>query len=325
MDGGTTQNVGAVMRPLSLAGPTAIILLCTFNGERFLDEQLNSLRRQSFANWKLIASDDGSSDCTRSILQAFKNAQEPGKVEIIDGPQRGAPANFLFLACREGLASDYYAFCDQDDIWEADKLARAISTLERMDADVPAVYGSRTRLIDAAGRDTGLSPLFSKAPTFRCALVQCIAGGNTMVFNQKARELLVFGGADVIVPSHDWWLFQVVSACGGVLHYDAFPSVRYRQHVQNAMGSNMGLVARLRRLLMLGQGCFRRWSELNVAALARLRPRMSAENRQSFDLFCEARQQPLVQRAAMFVQAGLYRQTLLGNLGLAAAVVFGKI
>jgi glycosyltransferase involved in cell wall biosynthesis len=312
MGGGTAEDVGAVTRPRSPAGRVATILLCTFNGERFLVEQLDSLQRQSFTNWKLIASDDGSSDRTRSILQDFKNSQVAGKVEIIDGPRRGAAANFLFLACQEGLASDYYAFCDQDDIWEVDKLARAISALEQIDSDVPAVYGSRTSLIDASGREIGLSPLFSKPPTFRCALVQSIAGGNTMVFNQKARELLVFGGADVTVPSHDWWLFQVVSACGGHVHYDTFPSVRYRQHAENVIGANMGFAARLRRLRMLGQGRFRHWSDLNIAALARLRPRMSAENRQSFDLFCEARQRPLLQRAAMFAQAGFYRQTLGG-------------
>jgi glycosyltransferase involved in cell wall biosynthesis len=325
MGGGTNQSVGAVMGRQSPAGRIATILLCTLNGERFLVEQLDSLQRQSFVNWKLIASDDGSSDRTRSILQDFKNSQETGKVEIIDGPGRGAAANFLFLACREGLAGDYYAFCDQDDIWEADKLARAISTLEQMDAGVPAVYASRTRLIDATGRDIGLSPLFSRAPTFRCALVQSIAGGNTMVFNQSARELLKFGGADVIVPSHDWWLYQVVSACGGHVHYDAIPSVHYRQHAENVIGSNMGFAACMRRLRMLGQGRFRHWSDLNVAALARLRPRMTAENRRIFDLFCKARQQPPLQRAAMFARAGLYRQTVFGNLGLAVAVAFGKI
>lgn len=318
MDVGNAQIGGAADR-------TVTILLCTLDGERFLDEQLESIRQQSFTNWKLIASDDGSSDRTRSILQAFKDAHEPGKVEIIDGPRRGAAANFLFVACREDHDSDYYAFCDQDDIWEADKLAHAIGILERTDGRGAAVYGSRTRLINAAGREIGLSPLFSRAPTFRCALVQSIAGGNTMVFNQKARELLAFGGVDVIVPSHDWWLFQLVSACGGEMHYDPVPSVRYRQHGQNVIGANTGFTACLRRLRMLGQGRFRHWSDLNVAALTRMRRRMTPENRQIFDLFCRARQRPAMQRATLFAQAGLYRQILLGNFGLAVAVAFRKI
>jgi glycosyltransferase involved in cell wall biosynthesis len=315
---------GAAAGPFD-SGHTATILLCTFNGERFLDEQLASLDVQTFTRWRLVVSDDGSTDDTLSILQAFKSAHAPGKVEIIDGPRRGAAANFLFLACRRNPVSEYYAFCDQDDVWEADKLARAVSVLEQTPAGVAALYGSRTSLIDESGKRIGLSPLFPKMPTFRSALVQSIAGGNTMVFNRKARELLAFCGPDVTVPSHDWWLYQVTSACDGIVHYDAWPSVRYRQHNHNVIGSNTGFAARLRRLQMLGQGRFRHWSDLNVVALRRLHPRMSAENRQVFDLFRAARDRPLLQRAKMFAQAGVYRQTLLGNLGLAAAVVLKKI
>jgi glycosyltransferase involved in cell wall biosynthesis len=310
---------------IGVAAPAVTILLCTLNGERFLAEQLASLRSQTFKNWKLIASDDGSSDRTRSVLLGFQKSFESGKVEIVDGPRRGAPANFLSLACKGGLASEYYAFCDQDDVWETDKLSRALALLERAGSDTQALYGSRTRLIDENGREIGCSPLFLRRPTFRSALVQSIAGGNTMVFNQKARELLVFCGADLNVASHDWWLYQVVSACGGQVYYDARPSVRYRQHAGNLIGSNLGWAACMRRFHMLQHGRFRYWADLNVAALTRLRPRMNAENQRIFDLFCEARHRPLLPRAAMFAQAGVYRQTLLGNAGLAAAVMLGKI
>jgi glycosyltransferase involved in cell wall biosynthesis len=305
--------------------PAVTILLCTRDGERFLGEQLASLERQTFKNWKLIASDDGSRDRTRSILAAFQKSFEPGKVEIIDGPRRGATANFLFQACAENLVSKYYAFCDQDDVWDPDKLERAIGTLERIDPDIPALYGSRTRLIDEAGNEIGFSPLFHKRPEFRSALVQSIAGGNTMVFNQKARELIGFCGADVDVPSHDWWLYQVIAACGGYVHYDPYPAVRYRQHAHNVIGANMSWTARMHRLQMLQKGRFRHWEDLNVAALARLRPRMSAENRRIFDLFRKARHEPLLRRATIFAQSGVYRQTTLGNLGLVAAVVLNKI
>jgi glycosyltransferase involved in cell wall biosynthesis len=309
----------------SARGPAVTILLCTLNGERFLAEQLASLEWQTFKNWRLIASDDGSSDATKSILLAFQKSLQPGKVEIIDGPRRGAAANFLFQACGENLAGDYYAFCDQDDVWEADKLSRAIDGLEQVAPGIPALYGSRTRLIDKDGNEIGFSPLFRKKPEFRSALVQSIAGGNTMVFNKIARELVAFCGADLDVPSHDWWLYQVVSACGGQVRYDAYPSVRYRQHAHNVIGANKGWTARMRRLRMLQRGRFRHWQDLNVAALARLRPRMCAENQRIFGLFRQAREQPLLERVAIFAQTGVYRQTLLGNMGLVAAVALNKI
>jgi len=309
----------------SATSPVVTILLCTLNGERFLAEQLASLERQTLKNWKLIASDDGSWDRTKSILLTFQKSCQPGKVEIIDGPQRGAAANFLFQACAENLASEYYAFCDQDDVWDADKLERAIDALEHTGPSTPALYGSRTRLIDEAGNEIGFSPLFLRKPEFRSALVQSIAGGNTMVFNQKARELVVSCGAEVDVPSHDWWLYQVTAACGGQMYYDAYPLVRYRQHAHNVIGANMGWTASMHRIQMLQQGRFRHWEDLNVAALARLRPRMSAENRRIFDLFRKARHEPLLQRATIFAQTGVYRQTMLGNLGLVAAMVLNKI
>jgi glycosyltransferase involved in cell wall biosynthesis len=319
-----TRHAGAgACRRRSASAVT--ILLCTLNGERFLDEQLASLERQTFTNWKLIASDDGSTDRTKSILFAFQKSFALGKVEIIDGPRRGAPANFLFQACAENLASEYYAFCDQDDVWEADKLERAVAALEPTDPGIPALYGSRTRLVDEDGNEIGFSPLFRKKPEFRSALVQSIAGGNTMVFNQKTRELLAFCGADVNVPSHDWWLYQVTSACGGYVRYDAWPSVRYRQHAHNVIGANMGWTARVRRLHMLRQGRFRHWEDLNVAALTRLRPRMRAENQRILGLFCKARHERLLRRATIFAQAGVYRQTMFGNLGLVAAVMLNKI
>jgi glycosyltransferase involved in cell wall biosynthesis len=305
--------------------PVVTILLGTLNGERFLPEQLASLERQTCKNWKLIASDDGSSDRTKSILHAFQKSFEPGKVEIIAGPRRGAPANFLFLACAENLDSNFYAFCDQDDVWEPDRLARAVDLLEKAGSDIPALYGSRTRLIDEDGNETGFSPLFRKRPGFECALVQSIMGGNTIVFNQRVRELVAFCGANLDVPSHDWWLYQVTSACGGEVHYDAYPSVRYRQHAHNVIGSNIGWAARMRRIHMLQKGRFRHWTDLNVVALARLRPHMTPENQQIFDLFRKARHRPLLERARMFAQTGVHRQTLLGNLGLAAAVVLNKI
>jgi glycosyltransferase involved in cell wall biosynthesis len=305
--------------------PSITILLCTLDGERFLAEQLGSLESQTFKNWNLIVSDDGSSDSTKSILIAFQKTFEPGKVRIIDGPRRGAPANFLALACMENLDSEYYAFCDQDDLWEADKLARAINALEQLDPDIPALHCSRTRLIDEDGKEIGLSPLFRKRPTFRCSLVQSIAGGNTMAFNHKARELLVFAGRHVIVPSHDWWLYQLVSACGGEIYYDPHPSVRYRQHAANVIGSNVGFTARLRRLQMLQRGRFRQWADLNEAALICVRPRMTPQNQQIFELFRKARRSPLLKRLAIFAKAGMRRQTVLGNLGLAAAVVLKKI
>src|SRR5579872_4006567 len=98
--------------------PSVAILLGTYNGAKFLPQQLRSFDEQDFSGWRLIASDDGSSDATVALLSQFRDQHEPRKVEFRGGPQRGFVANFLSLACDQAITADYYAFADQDDVWE---------------------------------------------------------------------------------------------------------------------------------------------------------------------------------------------------------------
>lgn len=305
---------------------TIAILMSTYNGERFLTRQLQSLEAQSFDNWRLIASDDGSSDTTPMLLAGFRDKLGPARVDIRCGPRQGFVANFLSMACDRAILADYYAYCDQDDIWETDKLARALAWLEGVPATEPALWCGRTRLIDDEDRGIGYSALFAKALTFRNALVQSIAGGNTMVFNDAARELLMICGDRVRVPSHDWWLYLLTTAVGGQVRYDPHPAVRYRVHAANLVGSNLGFKNHAQRLRMLARGRFKHWSDLNTAALTIFRPHMTEANRALFDRFCHARNESnVIRRCIEFSRLGVYRQTLLGNLGLIAAVCANKI
>ena len=132
--------------------PSIAILLCTYNGARFLPAQLASLADQSFTNWRLIVSDDGSSDDTLAIVSEHKARLGTAPVDIRNGPRQGFVKNFLSLACDPALFFDYYAYCDQDDVWEPGKLARAVERLSSRPAHIPAIYCSRTMLIDEEGQ-----------------------------------------------------------------------------------------------------------------------------------------------------------------------------
>jgi glycosyltransferase involved in cell wall biosynthesis len=301
------------------------ILLGTLNGARFLPVQLRSIEEQTLTDWQLVASDDGSTDKTAKILAQFQEKYGTSRVRMREGPGRGFVANFLSLACDQSCAADYYAFSDQDDIWENFKLSRALSWLEQVPYGIPALWCGRTKLIDEKDRTIGYSPLFKLSPSFRNALVQSIAGGNTMVFNAAARELLAYCGERMQVPSHDWWLYLLTTAAGGVVRYDPDPVIRYRVHPENVVGSNLGWSNRSHRLRMLMRGRFRHWADLNTAALELFRPRMTVQNQQLFDLFCRARKQNFLARPITFLRTGVYRQTLLGNLGLVLAVWARKI
>jgi glycosyltransferase involved in cell wall biosynthesis len=314
----------AVFEP-SASAPRVAILLCTRHGERFLREQLESIERQTHGNWCVLASDDGSADDTHAILLDFQSRQRFGRVAIRSGPDRGFVINFLSLACDLLIEADHYAFCDQDDLWEPDKLERALAWLRSIPTDVPAVYCSRTRLIDAHGNEIGCSPLFRRQPSFANALVQSIAGGNTMVFNGAARNLLVRSGGVVNVASHDWWLYMIVTACGGQVKYDEYPSVRYRQHGHNMAGSNVGLRNKLQRARKLVKGTLRNWTNMHIRALANVRSYMTPANREVLDRFAIARESQLPHRLIQIRAAGVHRQTKIGNVGLVFASIINKI
>ena len=305
-------------------GPIAI-LLCTYNGARFLPLQLKSYEAQDFADWRLYVSDDGSQDATPQLLAEFQNKHGVSRVQIRQGPRRGFVANFLSLICDPSVTADYYALSDQDDIWDAHKLSHARKRLAPAPNDRPVVYCSRTRLVDEQGVEIGLSTYYRKTPHFRNALAQSLAGGNTMVLNEQMRRLLMRVGPDVNVASHDWWVYLLITAVGGTILYDSVPTISYRMHGRNVIGSNESALAKVLRARMLWQGRYKSWAEMNVAALERVENLMTEENRKTFDLFRRARKQSLVPRVCGLMRAGIYRQSLLGDLGLLAAAVTGRI
>jgi len=305
--------------------PKIAILMGTWNGGRFLPEQLASFALQTHANWQLHVSDDGSTDDTLNILSNFQSQRPNNRVSICKGPGRGFVQNFLSLTCKPDIDADYYAFSDQDDVWEADKLTRALQWLKAQPKDIPAMYCSRTRLINENGNSIGFSPLCKRKPSFKNALVQCIAGANTMVFNQVARDLLMNAGYETPVVSQDWWLYMLVTGCGGEVFYDPVPTLGYRQHGENLVGSNVGWVAWQRRIVASFRGRFTIWNDVNLTALSRLERILSHENKETLANFVRLRKAPTAQRSLGVVRSGLYRQTLQGNISLFAAAIFGKI
>lgn len=305
------------------ASPCITILLCTYNGSAFLAEQLQSLERQSHSNWRLIVSDDGSSDTTLEIVERF--AERTGRlIEIRSGPRQGACANFISLAADPTIRGDFFAFCDQDDIWHADKLATALAWLQTVPPNEPAVYGARTRIMSAAGKDKGTSPLFARPPSFANALVQSIAGANTMLLNAATKRLLEAAGPlDVI--SHDWWCYQLVSGSGGTIHYDPKPHLDYRQHESNRIGTNRGPRARLKRAFLALDGEFSRWNETNLAALQEARHLLTDEACRLIETYEIMRKGTLASRIKAYATSPVRRQTPLGNMGLLMAVALKKL
>ena len=297
------------------------VLLGTKDGAAFINEQLESLAAQSWPLVDLWVSDDGSTDGTAAIVDNWRSRWNKGSLTLVDGPRQGFAANFRSMIIDPRIEADYYAFCDQDDVWEPDRLESAVNWMEAQDTDMPLLFCSRTATISATGQAVGYSPLFPRQPSFRNALVQSIAGGNTMLLNHKARGLLAKASARTDFISHDWWAYLIVAAGGGKIRYEPRPLVKYRQHRTNLVGANVSWRARLSRVERLRSGQFVAWTDANLRGLAVNRDLLTGDAQHCLSLFAGAREGGVFKRFSLLRKSGVYRQTLFGTLGLYLAVL----
>lgn len=302
-----------------------VVLLALFNGADTLEEQLDSIAKQSHKNWSLIVSDDGSKDTGHAHLEKFAS-NHPGKSWLTEGPQKGSTQNFLTLISLAGPLVPYAALCDQDDKWLPPKLARAIYVLGEVQPGKPAVYVTPTIICDQHLKPLRRSTRFRRPPSFENALVQSIGGGNTMVLNRAALDLVQETTRHAAnVKAHDWWIYQIVSGAGGVIKYDQLPLVLYRQHESNQVGANDGILASALRLSQLLKGRFKNWNSRNISALESANHWLTPEARRALSTFKTATQGKLKQRIRAMRYSGFYRQTTRGNFALWVAIILNKL
>jgi glycosyltransferase involved in cell wall biosynthesis len=274
----------------------------------------------------VYASDDGSSDNTLSILKTYAEQWGPNKLVIRRGAQQGLCANFMSMVLDPQIHADCYALCDQDDVWLPEKLSRALNELNQAGTSAtPSLYCSRTQYVSESLAPLGLSKAYQRTPSFRNALVQSLAGGNTMLFNHSVKQLAMQAGVKQAVV-HDWWLYLLVTGAGGTVVFDAEAPIMYRQHEASTIGSANGFVDQLKRLRNLVLGQHKAYAHTHIQALNQARPCLTPEHQQVLTNF-EAlhRAKGLLQRFKIYKRLGLYRQTAAGALSLSLAVLLGKI
>lgn len=295
------------------------ILLCTFNGERHLGEQLDSIARQTHTDWELWVSDDGSEDGTLAMVQEFKVRHPALRVNLLDGPRQGFSANYMSLVQHAGIQADFYAFADQDDIWLPDRLKASLNALQGC-RDKPALYCARTQYIDASNQVTGESRPSPEEISFAHALAQNVCAGNTMLINSAARDLMRQVPARTVV-AHDWLAYLLVTAAGGAVMFDPRVFVQYRQHQGNAMGENRSLHARWHRLKRLCMGDLKRWTDMNLAALALVRGALPPSSLRTLQTFESARSGRPWVRWQRLRESGVRRQGRAAQLAYSLALM----
>lgn len=205
------------------------ILMSTYNGEKYIKKQLESIIFQKNIDFDLLIRDDGSQDKTTEICEIYN-----GFITICKGYNMGPAKSFYKLVELSG-DFDFYAFSDQDDIWDEDKLEIATKILKDCNPEKPCMYCSNYRLIDC--NDEVLKVGIDKSELLNSrytALAQNIATGCTIVFNKKAKELFLSYKPKKIIM-HDYWMYLICVFMGEV-YYDPTPHIGYRQHDTNVLG-----------------------------------------------------------------------------------------
>jgi glycosyltransferase involved in cell wall biosynthesis len=307
--------------------PTVHILLATYNGAQFLTEQLESIARQTHSAWTLTISDDGSTDNTLALVAEFA-ARITQPLTVLQGPrQKSSTRNFCHLIqnAPDAESSDLYAFCDQDDVWLDNKLERAVEWHEQQQTHAVRLYCSRTQFVDEQLNPIGLSPGIQRPPSFGNALVQNIASGNTMVFNQA-----VLKGLQKVRPEHsvwhDWTTYLVATALGGLVHFQDSPSLLYRQHQRNVVGSNNNLNQLVRSITLSIRGRYQCRISKNQLAIKDMGLQ---ENNKFIELstlikLIRISSNPL-KRAWLFNRSKLHRQGRVSHAILWVAALLGKL
>jgi glycosyltransferase involved in cell wall biosynthesis len=304
------------------------ILLAAYNGGSYIAAQIRSLLDQSWPCWKLYIRDDGSDDDTLAIVSRFAK-EFPDRILVFppDRTRLGADGNFSYLL--EHVESDYFMFCDQDDVWLPQKIEKSIQCMR----DLESKHGTVTPLLvhtDLRVVDTGLRELDSSvwhygyhAPEFsrqlNRLLVQNMVFGCSTLINARLKELAAPIPEGVV--QFDWWL-ALVAVCHGAVGYISEATSLYRQHGENSVGAaRWGLDYILRKCLHF----FDREALTKSLALGRQQAAilldrygesLNAEHREMICAYTALGEQGFLARRKTLLKYGFFKTGLVRNMGL---------
>lgn len=223
--------------------PLIDILMATYNGERFVGKQIESIQSQSYTNWRLLVSDDCSTDGTLEILKQY--ARDDTRINIVSEGVRRGGAKENFACLMHFSNANYCMFCDQDDIWRVDKLEQELNALVKAEdtfgTSMPVMVHSDLELVDAdaVSMNMRMSQSLDFSPqdlTLAQMFVSGFATGCTMAVNRACINKALECKSWTSVMMHDWWIALVSEIFGKRIYID-LPLVLYRQHGTNVVGA----------------------------------------------------------------------------------------
>lgn len=209
------------------------VLISTYNGEKYIREQIESIQKQTYQNIAIYVRDDGSTDGTVSILQEY---EKKGEITLLRGENLGFGGSFLTLL-KESENGDYWAFCDQDDVWLEDKVTWAVEWLEKQDEKIPCMFHSAYYLTDENLKIEASYLPPEKPYTFRKSITEVLHMGFASVINKALRDEMLKGEISHIT-SHDHWAELIVMKYGKV-KFDDREAAYHRRLTYSLSGNSM--------------------------------------------------------------------------------------
>lgn len=303
------------------------IIMCTYNGERYIQEQLQSIEQNLAQDWKIIVSDDQSTDKTINILKNFEK-KNPGKMILnINKAKKGAIHNFLSSIYTIGVEmddNDFIMLCDQDDVWNADKISKTMHNMREQ----TVLYGNTIPLLvctDVSVVDSQMNLIYESFRKmnhydvshldFAHLMMENKVQGCTVMINKSMA--LMLDRLPHTAMMHDGWLAFIAAAFGRIKYIDQ-PTMKYRQHNTNVQGSIAFGEDIKNKLSNLGG---QRQIVMNTAAQVRefieiYGDRLSDTRKREAEAFATLPQQNFVMRRYNIIKYHMWKSGLLRNIGL---------
>lgn len=305
------------------------IAIATFNGERYLSDQIKSILSQDYSDWRLLIRDDGSTDATHKILQTFL-LQEPSRLQWINPLESlniGIVCNFNKLL--EYSSSNYTFLCDQDDVWLPSKIKDSLQIIKKMESqwgfETPILVHSDLRVVTAElqlshssfWRSHNLDPTRN---SLRNLLVRNNITGCTVVINKALRKLALPFPNSIFM--HDWWL-ALVAAAFGKIAWLSKPTILYRQHQNNQVGAQSQklryFVTRLQQPQKIRE-YYRKTQKQAQEFLDRYGSQLSEQDKEMVSAYCECEDLAFCAKRQLLIRHKLFDMGLARNLALLSLI-----
>lgn len=299
------------------------ILMATYNGSKYVRQQIDSILAQSFQDYHLILSDDGSKDDTSKILDEYAQRYPDRITHHCSGRKFGcAQKHFMYLLTQFHDAP-YIMFCDQDDHWHSDKVQKTYEKMKQIEGDpaIPAMVHTDLRVVDGDlneidGSFMHYSKLHGEMLTLEHLLVQNVVTGCTMMINRSLAELSVTTPEDVDMRMHDWWIAILAAATGNVGFLNE-ATMDYRQHGNNVVGAvnkrSLGYLlsrAKLSNIVKAMQRSYRQAESVFEV----FGDRIPEEKRRLIAAYGELQKKGYLERRYIFMKFGFYKQGIIHKI-----------